>query len=124
VQVVTYYELDLGLNHVVRKWSEQVSDKANLVISVPGGADGPGGVLVCAEDSISHVNQNHETVTALIPRRRDTDPSKGVLIVSYATHKQKVAVYMYVCMYSVLNSSCCRMCSSSCCRVSMGISTR
>jgi splicing factor 3B subunit 3 len=31
---LTYYELDLGLNHVVRKWSEVVDRKANLL--VPG----------------------------------------------------------------------------------------
>jgi splicing factor 3B subunit 3 len=43
---LTYYELDLGLNHVVRKWSEPVDNGANMLIPVPGGADGPGGVLV------------------------------------------------------------------------------
>jgi hypothetical protein len=47
---LTYYELDLGLNHVVRKWSDPVDNGANLLIAVPGGGDGPGGVLVCAEN--------------------------------------------------------------------------
>jgi splicing factor 3B subunit 3 len=31
-KILTYYELDLGLNHVVRKWSEAVDDKANMLI--------------------------------------------------------------------------------------------
>ena len=44
---LTYYELDLGLNHVVRKWSEPIDNGANHLIPVPGGSDGPGGVLVC-----------------------------------------------------------------------------
>ena len=47
---LTYYELDLGLNHVLRKWSDPVDNGANLLIPVPGGGDGPSGVLVCAEN--------------------------------------------------------------------------
>lgn len=31
-KLLTYYELDLGLNHVVRKWSEAVDRRANLLI--------------------------------------------------------------------------------------------
>jgi len=54
---LTLYELDLGLNHVTRKWSQQVDNGANLLIPVPGGADGPGGVLVCAENFIIYSNQ-------------------------------------------------------------------
>ena len=34
-QMLTYYELDLGLNHVVRKWSEPTDTRANLLIQVP-----------------------------------------------------------------------------------------
>jgi hypothetical protein len=32
-QLLTYYELDLGLNHVVRKWSEPTDPRANLLVS-------------------------------------------------------------------------------------------
>lgn len=32
VQMLTYYELDLGLNHVVRKWSEATDPRANLLV--------------------------------------------------------------------------------------------
>jgi len=42
---LTFYELDLGLNHVARKWTEPVDNGANHLIAVPGGGDGPGGVL-------------------------------------------------------------------------------
>jgi splicing factor 3B subunit 3 len=35
-QTLTFYELDLGLNHVVRKYSEPLDDPANLLIAVPG----------------------------------------------------------------------------------------
>ena len=56
-KMLTFYELDLGLNHVTRKWSEEVDPSANMLISVPGGADGPGGVLVCSENFIVYKNQ-------------------------------------------------------------------
>ena len=32
-QLLTYYELDLGLNHVVRKYSEQLDEHANFLVS-------------------------------------------------------------------------------------------
>jgi splicing factor 3B subunit 3 len=47
-----YYTVDMGLNHVVKSWSDAVDYSANMIIGVPGGQDGPSGVLVCAEDRI------------------------------------------------------------------------
>eukprot|EP00198_Chlamydomonas_reinhardtii_P011963 XP_001701300.1 nuclear pre-mRNA splicing factor, component of splicing factor 3b [Chlamydomonas reinhardtii] len=81
---LTFYEMDLGLNNVVRKWTEPVDNGANLLIAVPGGADGPGGVL------------DHEEVRAVIPRRSDLPGDRGVLIVSYATHKKKAYSFFLV----------------------------
>ncbi|KAK1265384.1 hypothetical protein QJS04_geneDACA017915 [Acorus gramineus] len=86
---LTFYELDLGLNHVSRKWSEPIDNGANLLVQVPGGGDGPGGVLVCAENFVIYKNQGHPDVRALIPRRADLPAERGVLIVSTATHRQK-----------------------------------
>lgn len=86
---LTFYELDLGLNHVVRKWSEPVDNGANMLVTVPGGADGPGGVLVCAENFVIFKNQGHPDVRAVIPRRSDLPSERGVLVVSAAMHKQK-----------------------------------
>ncbi|KAK9916752.1 hypothetical protein WJX75_006568 [Coccomyxa subellipsoidea] len=93
---LTLYELDLGLNHVTRKWSQEVDNGANLLVPVPGGADGPGGVLVCAENFIIYSNQDHEDVRAVIPRRTSLLIDRGVLIVSYATHKQKSLFFFLV----------------------------
>ena len=39
-KLLTYYELDLGLNHVIRKWSEPVDLRANMLI--PGKFKGSG----------------------------------------------------------------------------------
>ncbi|KAI9128782.1 hypothetical protein K1719_000265 [Acacia pycnantha] len=86
---LTFYELDLGLNHVSRKWSEQVDNGANLLVTVPGGGDGPSGVLVCAENFVIYKNQGHPDIRAVIPRRLDLPAERGVLIVSAAMHKLK-----------------------------------
>ncbi|GFY82211.1 cleavage and polyadenylation specificity factor (CPSF) A subunit protein [Actinidia rufa] len=86
---LTFYELDLGLNHVSRKWSDQVDNGANMLVTVPGGGDGPSGVLVCAENFVIYKNQGHPDVRAVIPRRGDLPAERGVLIVSAAVHKQK-----------------------------------
>ena len=56
---LVYYELDLGLNHVVRKWSDPIDLSANYLIAVPGGTEGPGGVLVCSENWIVYKNMGH-----------------------------------------------------------------
>jgi len=93
---LTLYELDLGLNHVMRKHSEPIDNGANLLISVPGEADGPGGVLVCAENFIIWKNEGQPEVRAVIPRRSDLPADRGVLIVSYATHKQKSMFFFLV----------------------------
>ncbi|KAG0471556.1 hypothetical protein HPP92_016102 [Vanilla planifolia] len=86
---LTFYELDLGLNHVSRKWTEPIDNGANLLVTVPGGDDGPSGVLVCAENFVIYKNQGHPDVRAVIPRRADLPAERGVLIVSSATHRQK-----------------------------------
>ncbi|MCO5600362.1 hypothetical protein L7F22_054473 [Adiantum nelumboides] len=86
---LTFYELDLGLNHVVRKWSEQVDNGASLLVPVPGGGDGPSGVLVCAENFVIYKNQQHPEVRAVIPRRGDLPAERGVLIVAAGTLRQK-----------------------------------
>eukprot|EP00850_Spirogloea_muscicola_P004391 SM000019S04935 [mRNA] locus=s19:136527:142578:+ [translate_table: standard] len=92
---LTFYELDLGLNHVVRKWSEAVDNGANLLVAVPGGSDGPSGVLVCAENFVLYKNQGHPDVRAVIPRRADLPADRGVLVVSAATHRQK-SLYFFL----------------------------
>lgn len=68
-KTVTFYEVDLGLNHASRKWLEVVSQSAHHLVSVPGGIDGPGGVLVCSENKISWHNQGFDPVSVKFPCR-------------------------------------------------------
>ncbi|KAL9708619.1 pre-mRNA-splicing factor rse1 [Leucoagaricus gongylophorus] len=101
-KMLTYYELDLGLNHVVRKWSEPTDPRANLLVQVPGGQlassdryDGPSGVLVCCEDYIIYRHIDVPQHRVPIPRRRHPleDKDRGVIITSAVMHKMKGAFF-------------------------------
>ncbi|KAF9073666.1 CPSF A subunit region-domain-containing protein [Rhodocollybia butyracea] len=104
-KMLTYYELDLGLNHVVRKWSEPTDRRANLLLQVPGGQlassdrfDGPSGVLVCCEDHIIYRHMDAPQHRIPIPRRKHPldKRDRGVLIVSAVMHKMKGAFFFLV----------------------------
>lgn len=102
-QSLTYYELDLGLNHVVRKYSELLDDYANFLIPVPGGTDGPSGLIVCSENFITYKNFGEQTdVKCPIPRRKgETDiPERGILVACSATYKyldgEKHCFFFYI----------------------------
>lgn len=88
---LVYYELDLGLNHVVRKWSEPVDPTSSLLFQVPGGNDGPSGVLVCGEENVTYRHSNQEAFRVPIPRRRGAteDPQRKRCIVAGVMHKLK-----------------------------------
>lgn len=88
---LVYYELDLGLNHVIRKWSEPVDPTASMLFQVPGGNDGPSGVLVCGEENITYRHSNQEAFRVPIPRRKGAteDPQRKRTIVSGVMHKLK-----------------------------------
>lgn len=90
---LVYYELDLGLNHVVRKWSDPVDRTASMLFQVPGGTDGPSGVLVCGSDNITYRHSNQEAFRVAIPRRRGAteDSQRKRTIVAGVMHKLKGA---------------------------------
>ncbi|KAF9434587.1 Splicing factor 3B subunit 3 [Entomortierella beljakovae] len=95
-KMLTYYELDLGLNHVVRKWSEAVDLKSNMLVAVPGGTDGPSGVLVCSENYITYKHIGSASHTVPIPRRESQFENKdrGLLIVSGVVHKMRNSFFL------------------------------
>ncbi|KAJ2999724.1 Splicing factor 3B subunit 3 [Globomyces sp. JEL0801] len=104
---LVYLELDLGLNHVVRKWSCPIERTASYLIAVPGGADGPSGVLVCSDGRITWYHPEFNTVSIPIPIRKDPlDPlpdangnstvQKDVMIISSVVHKLKKSFFILV----------------------------
>ncbi|GBE80630.1 CPSF A subunit region-domain-containing protein [Sparassis latifolia] len=101
-KMLTYYELDLGLNHVVRKWTEPTDPRANLLVQVPGGQlassdryDGPSGVLVCCEDHIIYRHMDAPQHRVPIPRRQHplSDTDRGLIIIAAVMHKMKGAFF-------------------------------
>lgn len=92
-KTLVYYELDLGLNHVVRKWADPVDRTASVLFQVPGGTDGPSGVLVCGVDNITYRHSNQEAFRVAIPRRRGAteDPQRKRSIVGGVMHKMRGA---------------------------------
>jgi splicing factor 3B subunit 3 len=100
---LAYYELDLGLNHVSRRWATTAHRTACCLAALPGGADGPSGVLVGGEDWIEYLHeslavkpsdavdteQKNIRIMCAIPRRELHPSGKGVLITKIAVHRQK-----------------------------------
>lgn len=95
---VTIYELDLGINSVVRKSSKEVSKTANLLIPVPGGEKGPSGVLVCSENTIAHLSTTGKEFSVPLPRRfrKDGDYTRGNLIVAHTLIEKSKDFFFYL----------------------------
>lgn len=94
-RVLTFYELDLGLNHVVRKNSEKIPPNANFLIQVPGGNDGPSGVLVCSENLISYRHIQGDKVSINIPKLKGQEQTSS-FIVAGIVHKMKNQFFFIV----------------------------
>lgn len=104
-KLLTYYELDLGLNHVVRRWSSAVDPRSNHLVQVPGGYnqnserwEGPSGVLVCSEDYITYKHNVGEDHRVPIPRRRNPiereEERRGTIIVASVCHRMKTTFFI------------------------------
>ena len=86
-KLLTFYEMDLGLNHVVRKYAEEVPESAHMLVPIPGGQEGPGGVFVCCEGHLLYKKVEHEELGCPFPKRYDVPSKRSVFIISYAVHK-------------------------------------
>ena len=99
-KLLVIYELDLGLNTVTRRHADPIDSGANMLIPVPGPADGgPGGVIVCAENFMLYRNPNvigEEELRVVIPRRSDLPGDRSVLITATATLRQKNRFFVFV----------------------------
>jgi splicing factor 3B subunit 3 len=71
---------------------------SHLLISVPGGKEGPSGVIVCAENELIYKRINHKDISCVIPRRVriDNDYSKGMMIISFSTIKRKSTIFFLI----------------------------
>ena len=98
---LVYYELDLGLNHIVRKWSEPVDRTAHTLFRVPGGQNAPSGVLCCGVDNITYhriFNNKSQMHRLAIPRREGAteDPNRKRMIVAGTLYMLKGGDFFYL----------------------------
>lgn len=93
---LVFYEMDLGLNHVVRKNLENIDNSAHLLIPIPGSPDGPGGVLICCENFMVYKKTNHEDRITPYPKRYEHNNERGLMMISYTIHKRKENIFFLV----------------------------
>ena len=95
---LVFYELDLGLNHLVQLRAVATDRSANLLLRLPGGEGFPGGLLCCAQDSVLYYRLDRHGVRRLrvpVPRRRGAteDPFRKRHVVAATTHALKSGVF-------------------------------
>ena len=94
IKVLATYELDLGVNVVVRKWARETDRGANSLLALPGGDEGPGGVLVFCENWVLYESPTAaEALRTPLPRRSDQPDERSVLIVAHALHKSRAGFF-------------------------------
>mgnify|MGYP000848908632 FL=1 len=73
-KILVYYEMDFGMNTVIRQKEIDVPESAHLLIPVPSLPDGPGGLIIVCENYLMYRNNKVQKAIA-IPRRhgRPTD---------------------------------------------------
>ena len=70
-KTLTLYEMDLGLNHVIRKHIFPVDQSAHMLIQVPGDDGRPSGIIVVCENFLVYKKVNHEERKCYFPIRYD-----------------------------------------------------
>lgn len=91
-----FWELDLGLNHVVKKYTLSIENSAHLLIPLPGGQQGPSGVIVCCENFCVYKKNKHDDVYCAYPRRLETGEEKDIAIVCWSLHKNKNLFFILI----------------------------
>ena len=95
------YEVDLGLNHVIRKHSENVPKSTHALIPVPGSSgdeiEGPGGLIVVCENFIIYKKLGHDDRRCSIPVRYDQSLESGLFITnSQAFFNSDLGVIIFI----------------------------
>ena len=95
--MLIFYEMDLGLNHVVRKYSTPVDNSAHMLIQVPGEPYGPGGILVISENFITYKKVDHDDRECAIPIRNELDiGNRGLFMVTHSTFISKSLFFFLI----------------------------
>ncbi|CDW71789.1 splicing factor 3b subunit 3 [Stylonychia lemnae] len=96
-KMLVFYEMDLGLNHVVRKYSTPVENSAHLLIQVPGEPYGPSGIIVVCENMVCYKKVDHDDRECSIPIRYDQVEERGTFFTCNTTHTSKDLFFFLLC---------------------------
>lgn len=91
-----FWEMDLGLNHVIKKYTLPIEQSAHLIIPLPGGQQGPSGVLVCCENFFVYKKANHDEIYCSYPRRLEISEDKNISIVCWTMHRIKKFFFILI----------------------------
>ncbi|CRH02775.1 splicing factor 3B subunit 3, putative [Plasmodium relictum] len=91
-----FWEMDLGLNHVIKKYTLPIDITAHLLIPIPGGQQGPSGVIVCCENYLVYKKADHEDIYCSYPRRLEISEDKNISIVCWTMHRIKKFFFILI----------------------------
>ena len=87
-KAVVYYEMDLGMNTVIRKKETAVDRTAHMLIPVPAAPDGPGGLLIVLEDYLLYKSGSDDHMIRF-PLRRDRPMGRKTQFTCFCTYRFK-----------------------------------
>lgn len=88
-KAVVYYEMDFGMNTVIRKKEVPVDPTAHMLIPVPAGSEGPGGVLVVLEDYLLYKGGGAEEHMIRFPLRKSRPSGRKTQFTCHCSYKFK-----------------------------------
>ncbi|VTZ71192.1 splicing factor 3B subunit 3, putative [Plasmodium chabaudi chabaudi] len=91
-----FWEMDLGLNHVIKKHTIPIDITAHLLIPLPGGQQGPSGLIVCCENYLVYKKIDHDDVYCSYPRRLEVGEEKNISIVCWTIHRIKTFFFILI----------------------------
>ena len=100
-KTLTLYEMDLGLNHVIRKNIFPVDRTAHALLQVPL-EGGPGGIIVICENFVVYKRVGHEDRTCYLPQRHSHDMTRGLFVTSHAIFNHETFFFMLQSEYGDL----------------------
>jgi len=90
--------MDFGMNTVIRKKEIPVDPTAHMLIAVPAGSDGPGGVLVVLEDYLLYKNNNEEQLLRF-PLRKARATGRKTQFTAHCIYKFKGFFFLIASEY-------------------------
>eukprot|EP00917_Polyrhabdina_sp_WS-2016_P013711 GHVP01030037.1.p1 GENE.GHVP01030037.1~~GHVP01030037.1.p1 ORF type:complete len:1239 (+),score=229.74 GHVP01030037.1:2261-5977(+) len=95
-----WWEMDLGLNHIVKKCTLPLPASAHALIPLPPTFNsveaGISGVLVCCENFILYKKPDHPDVVCAFPRRLEMGKDKNMMIVAHTVMRLRDQIFVLV----------------------------